>query len=351
MNPVRTLVIAVSLGAALCLGGRTATANPDLKDAKLALADLDFEQARTRLDRALRWGRNSPAQMVEILRLAGEVQAALGDTAGAEQHFFEMFTLDPSVALPTGASPKLTEPFSRARARSATSGALTATCELDPRGPAVKVRVTSDPASLLAGARAIYRLPGTSGAAGSLQTVEVHGRENITLVLPQVDGLQLYCALIDTHGNHLREIGSPTDFQTLRLARGKGRDTTGPGPGPAVPSQPFFKHWATYGVLALVAGGAGGFFAYRVRAAENDLAALNTESGEHDFSDAQVIQSRGRRNAIFANISLGVAGICAVVSVIQLLRRPTGSDESERAALIAPTLMPGGAGLLVSAEF
>lgn len=341
----RSFVLALTAAGFLCLNGRPAAANPDLQDAKLALADLDYEQALARLNRAYRWGRNSPEQMTEILRLLGQVQAALGDAEKAQQHFFEMLSLDPSAVLPVGSSPKLTEPFGDAKLRTVGSGRLGATCELDPSIPAVRVTIQQDPSELVDGARAIYRLPDTTDGAGNLQTVEVRGRNALTLALPAVDGLQLYCALIDKYGNQLLDIGSPTDLQTLALPRGPGNSD-----GPSR-SQPVHKHWVTWSGLALATAGAGGLFAFRVASAENDLNDLNENSAEHEFSEAKAIEDRGRRNALLANISLGVAGACAVVAVIQFIRRSKGAAGDEQSALIAPTLVPGGAGVALTTRF
>lgn len=343
MKSTHSVVIALAIAASLCMDLRTASANPDLQEAKLAVADLDYERALNHLERALLWGRSSPEQVSEILLLSGQVQAALGDADKAEQFFFEMLTLDPSIALPTGSSPKLMEPFAKARERISTSQGLIAECELDASVPAVVVTVTSDPGSLVDGARAIYRLPDSKDTAGGLQTVEVRSRDAITLALPAVDRLQLYCALIDKYGNQLLEMGSPTDLQTLKLPR-RARDGAGP-------SQPWIKHWATWGGLTVASAAAGGFFASRVGAAQDELDALNENSAEHEFSAAKAIEDRGRRNALLANLSLGVAGACAVVAVIQFIRRPKRSSANERSALIAPTLVPGGAGVALVTNF
>lgn len=340
-------VIAV-LTATLCLGSAPASANPDLQQAKLALADLDYERAVQHLERALLWGRSSPAEVGEILRLSGEVQGALGDAKKAEQHFFEMLTLDPSAVLPTGRSPKITEPFARAKERVAESGGLAGTCQIDPAAPAVRVTISADPAQLVAGARAMYRIPDATGTPGSEQTVEARGRDSLTLALPAVDELQLYCALIDQHGNQLFAIGSPSELQTLILPE---RDDS--KPGSQGKSQPIIKHWATWGAVSLATVGAGGYFALQVASAQDELDELNQNSGEHEFSEAKAIEDRGRRNALLANISLGVAGACAVVSIVQFVRRPRGESQNgrERASMVTPTLVPGGAGVAWTGRF
>ena len=347
-----SLVCALLGALTLTAGGRLATANepadnPDLVAARAAIDELDFEIARSRLEDALRWGRNSPSQMAALWRLTGEVQAALGDEQAAEEHFFLMLTLDPTAELPTGVSPKLATPFARAKQRIATTGGLRGRCQLAPNASAVTVHIDADPGQQVVGARAIYRMPTT----GTTQTAEARGREAITLALPAVTGLQLQCALIDRHGNRLLTLDSTTAPRPLADPGALGASRPDMSHRGATDSQSLVAHWASWSALAAASAAAAGYMSLRVRADEAALRDLNAASADHDFSEAAAIADRGRRNALMANLGFAVAGACATVAIVQFVRRPRGRRVGERTSLIAPAPIAGGATLTWTRSF
>lgn len=342
--------ISLMAAALTCALAAAAHANPDLQAAKRALDELDYQVARTHLESALRWGKNTPAQMREIARLSGEVAAALGDEERAEQFFFQLLALAPKAELPAGSSPKMTAPFARARARVQATGGLTARCLVDRARPSVNAHIDSDPARQVAGARVIYRVPG-----GSSQIAEARGRDLISVALPATPGLSMYCALIDQHGNHLLELGSD-DAPLATLEATPAADSSPLDPRAdldrsSARSQSFFTHYLTWGTLTVAGAGAGGYFAWSLRRDRRALDELNQASREHDFAEALVIEERGQRNALLANISFAAAGTFAVVTFVQFLRRPRDRSASERSALITPALMSDGAGVSLHASF
>jgi hypothetical protein len=75
---------------------------------------------------------------------------------------------------------------------------------------------------------------------------------------------------------------------------------------------------------------------------QGDLDALNAQSQDHSYSEAQRLHDRGERYALLTNVAVAVAGACAVVTTILLIRDLRGRTERRRAVL-AP--LPGGAAL------
>ncbi|MBZ0236013.1 MAG: hypothetical protein K8M05_27035, partial [Deltaproteobacteria bacterium] len=132
-----------------------------------------------------------------------------------------------------------------------------------------------------------------------------------------------------------------------------GDDTTPPRGGgdvvtPAQPTHrggwPTIVRWPVWTGLAVVAAGAGGFFAYQVGQTEDELAALNAASDMHSFDEAEAVRDRGERQALFANIGFGVAGAAALAAVLAFALEP---DRVE----ILPAPTAGGATIGASIRF
>ena len=77
---------------------------------------LQLDDARIALDRALRDPSNQRAQLVEIYRLKGLVEASRGQPIAAKRAFSLMLVLRPEVELPDDISPKITSAVAAARA-------------------------------------------------------------------------------------------------------------------------------------------------------------------------------------------------------------------------------------------
>lgn len=335
-------IIALAMAVVILPGA--AMANPHLATARQALDELDYEKALQSLEQALIWGKNRPAQVVEIYRLRGEVHAALGHGKDAEAEFQRLLSMDPGASLPAGSSPKLTQPFGAAQAHVRTHGALRVRCELDRQGPAVRVHVDADPLRLVTGARAVFRT-GTD----STQSIEARGQGTVTLTLPAARDIELFCAAIDEHGNHVAEVGSLDEPLSLSLAQPAAGDQD-KSDGPETPRQSLVARWPVWGVLTVAAVGGGTYFALQTRSARDELERLNQDSGNYDFSVALDVQRRGERNALLTNISFGVAGACALVTAIMFVRRPAASPAT-RSASVIPVVLHQGAAISVAGSF
>jgi hypothetical protein len=292
---------AVALAAALILtGARTAAADEpgkaELDAAAEAIDGVDFEAARQHADAALSGGQLPRGQLVRAHRLLGEIAGALDDPTAARDHFLRWLVLDPEGALPAGMSPKITGPFDEARAQAHRIGPLALRVGVHRRPGVVALEVhRRDPLHMIARLRAAM-------AGGP----EVTGQDR--LELPAADARQVAIAItaVDEHGNVL----------LIEPVTAEPRAGERPPPGKRLPRA---LRWPTWTAVALIAAGSGGFFAWRVGQAQDDLDALNADSAQHSFDEARAIQDRGERAALGANISLAVAGVAAAAAVLTVV--------------------------------
>lgn len=315
--------LAAAAGSLALLAATPARAGDDprtLLDAGAqAIENVDFEAARGDVDRALASGRLTPGQLVRAHRLAGEIAAALDDSEGARAHFLRWILLDHGAALPAGMSPKITEPFAAARGEAAGLGGFAVSVRLE-RSPG-RVRVTverRDPLTMIAKLSAQLR-------GGAVITVSENGA---AFAVADTAAADVDVVALDEQGNQLVV-------------------ATASSPAAVVASRrrfPTLVRWPTWTVVAVVAAGTGGLLGWRVRVAEDDLRALNADSSQHSFDEARAIQDRGRRDALLANLSYGVAGAAAVAAVLTYLLEPRGVE-------LRPTAGVDGAGATATVRF
>jgi len=299
-----TVVVVLTLTA-------TARGDDDLARAKQLEASLDYDQALAIVDRLLSAGGADPARYVELHLLAGRLAAGLDRPDIARDHFARVLALRPATALPEGTSPKLTEPFAAARARS-TPLAVRVTA----RGGLVTLEAT-DPLGLVVGI-AVHVV--SDGKHADL--VERGARR---LVLPP-GAKPIEVAALDADGNRVWIGASPPE--PVAHAR---PDTT----------RPLYARWSTYAVLAGVTAAAGGIAAWRFQVAQDDWNTLHDEGG-HEFSELQAIEDRGRRWGLAANVLFGAAAASAIVAAIVGVRTGGRGDV---------VVGPSGAGVVLSGRF
>jgi hypothetical protein len=116
------------------------------------------------------------------------------------------------------------------------------------------------------------------------------------------------------------------------------------------PAPPLYGRWYVWGAATVVAAGGGGYFGWQARQDQDALDRLNQNSPDHDFSEADEIEQRGRRNALVANIAFGAAGVFAIAAVVSLALEPD-APASERSTALAPLPLRQGAGLSVAFTF
>jgi hypothetical protein len=289
---------AVARAAAVLLLFRAGAAGADgkasLDAAAQAIDSVDFEAARKHAEAAIAGGDLSAGQLVRAYRLLGEINSALDQEDAARDAFVRWILLDDSAALPSGMSPKITGPFAAAKREAAGLGRFAIEPQLRRRPGVVVVDVTRrDPLHLIA-------------------KIEVNGRagERTEIAAGDDEAVTVEVVAFDARGNRLARVEASAE------ARVVAEPERPPGRTHKVPR---LLRWPTWAGVAVVAGGAGGFFAWRVGQAQDDLDALNASSSTHSFDEATAIQDRGERDALIANVAIATAGVAVAAAVIAYL--------------------------------
>jgi hypothetical protein len=290
---------AVARAAAVLLLFRAGAAGADgkasLDAAAQAIDSVDFEAARKHAEAAIAGGDLSAGQLVRAYRLLGEINGALDQEDAARDAFLRWILLDDAAALPSGMSPKITVPFTAAKKEAADLGRFEVAPQLRRRPGLVVVDVTrSDPLHLIA-------------------KLEVNGREGDHAEIPAEDGeaVRVEVVAFDARGNQLAKVEATAEARAVA-------EPEPPRPG-RKHKVPRLLRWPTWAGVAVVAGGAGGFFAWRVGQAQDDLDALNASSSAHSFDEATAIQDRGERDALIANVAIATAGVAVAAALITYL--------------------------------
>ena len=382
MRPATTRCLAVLV--ALAAGGAPAAAQKkgaapkgSLDRARTEIGELRYEEAQKTVEKAIRSGTNGPEEMVELYLLLGEVKASLGDDDAAQDAFRRALVIDPAAELREGLSPKIREPFGRARKAMKSKKPLAIQHRiLKPDPPTVAVLVQSDPLGLVIGARLVYR-----NADGAERSVAGMGKQRVDLKLPKGTASFL-AAGIDEHGNRLVVLGSESEPLTLDIESGGGEASAGSsssnedsGPsgeaagggesgGSSTEEAPivetssgrdeggpaFYAHWMVWGGAAVGIAGIGVLAGLSTRSAINELDDVRQNSEMYEFSYAQDLADKAERRALYTNIAFGAAAACAVVSGV-LFWRQRGARRSEREAALVPVIGADGGGVAAHLEF
>lgn len=253
-------------------------ADDALAEARRLELALEYDRALAVVDAALAAGGNDPARYLELELLAGKLAAGLDRPDIAAPHFARVLALRPDATLPAGSSPKLTEPFKAARARSIP---LSLAVAVTPNLAAL--RIERDPLGLVV------------GIAVRTQSGDISDPARLSVALP-ADTTVLEIAALDRTGNRIWITDPPPT-----------------SPTPAIRERSFVTRWPTW---AVVAGGTlaiGGLAAWRFRAAQDDW---NDQRATADFTTLQDIEQRGRRWGTAANVSFGIAGVSAIAATV-----------------------------------
>ncbi len=325
-------LLASGMAVAAPAGVRADDSSALLDRAQHAVDEVDYEAARRLVAGALDAGKLSRADLARAHQLAGMVAAAVGDDAGARDHFVRWILLAPGAQLGAGVSPKIAAPFAVARDEADRLGAMTFDVDVtrepgaavftvnahDPLHLAVKLRVR------IAGAALESPLP--------MARVEVEDKVPLTAQI----------TILDDRGDELatRDTGAPP-----RVGGDAPAAIPSERPGPIHRHRvPALVRWPTWAAVTVVAAGAGGYFAWQVSKDHDALDALNADSAAHTFDEATALEDRGRKHALFANVGLGVAGAALVATVVTLV------IDRERVE-VAPVVAPGGGGARATIRF
>jgi hypothetical protein len=278
--------VRVAAVIAIVLAARVAYADDELARARQLEAQLEYDQALAIVEGLLARGGADPARYVELRMFAGKLAGGLDRARVAEDHFARAIAVRPDVDLPDGTSPKLTEPFARAKSRK-----LPLIVRATNKHGLVALDVT-DALGIVAGI-AVHTVVGGKHA-------DLVERTALRLVVAG-DAIVVEVAALDASGNRLW-IGAPVVEST-------------PAP-PFVASRErrFYARWTTWAGATAVALAAGAFAAWRFDSAQNEWDALRAR-GE-DFSELERVEDRGKRWGLAANISAGVALAAGVTAIV-----------------------------------
>lgn len=285
----------------LCCVPRAHADSEKLNKARDAVAAVRYDEAQALLVQSLEAGSSSPEDLAEIYRLSASTAIVLGQAELAEQYYRRWLALVPTATLPDSVAPKLRQPFVAAQAYMAAHGRLTVTAQR--RSEVVDVLVQSDPLGMVARIAIDGNEPRALGADRAVHLDVGAGSPN-----PSV-------AVLDEFGNHLLEISGDA------IARVEARGST----PTAAASMPLYRRPLAWGIAGSAFAIAAGAFGLAARSAQNDVVDISANPSEH-FPDAlDEARERRDRDALIANIGLGVAGACAVTAVVLWLAEPSSS--------------------------
>jgi hypothetical protein len=277
-----------------CLLALAATAHADddpLAEAMRLEAQLQYEPALVIIERAIVRGGNDRDRLVTLHLFAGKLAAGLDRTPVAVDHFSRVLAISPQTTFSERTSPKITEPFDTARARTAPLQ-ISANVERN----AITIVAATDPLSLVGGI-AVTIVEGNAER-------ELRERQRRRIELPPGSrGIEVRA--LDAFGN----IVWSQAITQQHTGDGKPKPVDGVGP------------WIYPGAFALLAAGGAGICAWQFNVAQKDWTRMKNE-GTHDFTELQAVEQRAKRWALAANIGFGVASAAVVVAIVVKLRTP-----------------------------
>ena len=322
-----------------------ARADDPLAVASKAVDASDYLAARPALTAALAGGGRGPEQLVEIYRLTGVVEAALGDARAATEAFTHLLALSPKATLSEGTSPKIRRPFDAASRYIQSHAALEVKIETHANPPVITLVVASDPLNMVAAAHAVFTV---DGGPERSKDVDV-AAERAEVALPPARRIDARIAALDVHGNHLVEIGSrEVPVVIIGEPPPVARAAVRPPPRRTTvaihaEARPLYLRWWPYAATAVIAAGATGYFAWAAHSATDELDGIVANSAPHRFDDARAVEDRARRDVLLTNIGLGVTGALAVAAGVLYLTTPRDRVETRLAAVP----LPGGGALVL----
>ncbi len=270
-----------------------------LADALQAARRWEYRQALALARAGLAVGDATPEVTAKLYAVQGEVAAAMGEGALAEDAFTKVLLLSPAFEIPADASPKVREPFQRARTRVGAER-LAAAPLSERRADQVltRVKVTGDPLQLTDRVT-LRRLSGPSSEE---------------LPLARTEGWELRWGCSDSRCDHLL---------TLRDRQGNALLSLGTRAAPlqidktlAAPARPWHRHPLVYGAGAAAFAAAGSVFAVRAAREDAELAGMLSDRGSYTFTQARDLQGLRQRDALLGGGFFVLAAACAVGVVI-----------------------------------
>ncbi|MEJ7602817.1 MAG: hypothetical protein WKG01_33325 [Kofleriaceae bacterium] len=321
---VRTITCLIVL---LALLGISRADSAKLEQARRAVDDIKFDEARRLLVEAIAEGTHGPGEMRQIYALSAEVAIVLGDRDLGEKFYLRWLAIDRDARLPEGSAPKLRDAFVAAQAQLAASGPLTLRTERT--ASELTVSIAADPLAMV-------RTVAIDGAppqpAPARFQVEASARPR--------------AFARDEHGNTLLET-APLEASVAPVAPPPERPL--PLASPLGPRPSFLARWTTWAVPAgafLIAGAVFGTLATTEQKEANDLL---EDSTKHFYRDFERHQAAFERNAKYAIVLGSVSVLFAIPATMFYIRnrRPWELGGIK----VAPVLTQRGGGLAIGGAF
>lgn len=289
--------------------------NPSLVEARKAVTDVRYDDARRLLVQALKQGANRPDELVEIYKLSAATAAVLGPQDLAEQYYRLMLAIDPTATLPLDASPRLRGPFVAAQAYMAAQQRFDARATRTDKGVAIAI---VDPLHMVV-------------AVATLQHGELGAQQPFTGEPVVVEDKGGEAVLLDDNGNFLRVVELPPPPEA-------------PPPPPPHHRTPFFQRPLTYAIPAVLFGGTTTFLLVDSRLTKARLDDILAHSAMHTLDEAETERRRYRGHTIAGWIGVGVTAAFATTAIIMATRRHS-------AVSVTPSVGPDHASVWLDAKF
>ena len=198
-----------------------------------------------------------------------------------------------------------------------------------------------------------------SADGGAEQQREAPATDRAVVELPAGHRLDLRVIALDSYGNHVRELGT-RDVPIVITGADRGLKSKGDNhhddpagtqrvvhdEAPAHP-RPLWAKWLLWGGVAIAFEAGATYFGLQARDAASQLRQLEAQSQLHTFTEAQDVESRGKRDALLFNIGSITGGVLAAGAVVLYLTEPRVVRETRVSAV--PTR--GGGAVFVGGSF
>lgn len=319
----------------LALSGTAGIVHADnaVKKAESQLADLRFEEASETAVSALKKGSRGPSEVVALYMLLGQISASMSKDKDAVSYFHNALSISSDAALPAGASPKLSEPFDKAKARIEGTTPIALEYEVEEDGRVI-VTISSDPANLVGGAALIYK------EAGKEQIKKGRGRDTVKMKVPE-GATDLQIVAVDLYGNQINT-ATALDLES------DGEETVVQDKATERRGRPLFSRWQLYAGLTVGAAIGGGYFAFKTKSLVDDAEALEDGS---EFTQAKKLEDRAKTKALYANIGFVAAALLAGTTYWVYTTKSGDSEKAPTTTSITPYLSPTEVGVAAALHF
>jgi hypothetical protein len=204
-------ILTLTLAATAVAWGRS-DGEAGLAEARRAIQQLRYEDAKPLLDAALERGHHGRAELIDLYELRGVVASVVEGPDAGESEFRRMLVLAPDHAPPPRDTPVFMVPFTRARRWVNAHGGLEVQARLGaPPAAALPtplvLTIVSDPFTQVAADRLFVRRRGEDTFVAAATTIDRTLRPRLPAVAAG-GALDYYLELLDRGDNVLGEVGS-----------------------------------------------------------------------------------------------------------------------------------------------